>query len=205
MSAITFLSTLPVAKFTWGQQRQDMEFRSIFGVQALEISTPLWIATIVAPTGVAKNFGAWQSYMMQLKGRTNQAAVYNKGRPQPLGTMRGAMTFNSNAVAGDTTLSIIASGQAYLTLLAGDYIGFGSGTTQQVVMVISDTSANSSGVISVNVQPPLRNAFSAGSAITWDKPCALFRQKQNNFTASYVPGGIVENGLVLDLIEDWRA
>jgi hypothetical protein len=203
MSIITFPSTLKVAKFSWGQQRRDVEFRSSFGAQALEVDTPLWVATVTAPTIQAQADGGWQVLLMQLQGRTNQLALYNRGRPQPLGTMRGAMQFNANAAAGDTTISIVATGETSKTLLAGDYIGFGSTTTQQVVMVLSDATSDGSGVISVNVQPPLRNAFLAGDAITWDQPKALFRQKSSSpMKWDYEPK--IVSGFMLDLIEDWR-
>jgi hypothetical protein len=66
-----------------------------------------------------------------------------------------------------------------LTLLQGDWLGIGSGSKQQVVMVTQDATSTGQGNITVNFEHPLRNGFSAGQAVTWDKPKALFRLRQN--------------------------
>lgn len=88
------------------------------------------------------------------------------------------------------------------TLLAGDFLGLGSGTTQQVVMVTDDATAVGQGEITVNIQPPLRNAFSAGSTVTWNKPKALFRRADSETMWEY--STITASGFSLNLIEDWR-
>lgn len=198
---IQFPSTLVVNRQTWGQQRQDIEFRSMFGAQAVEGSGPLWVVEIEPPETSIAEGGGWQSVMMQLRGRTNQLALWNMGRSQPVGTMRGAMSLSATA-QGATALTITASGQAGLTLRAGDYVGVGSGFTQQVVMILDDSVANASGVISVATEPPLRNSFAAGSTVTWDQPRALFRRSESASSWDYASGQV--SGMAMSLIEDWR-
>lgn len=200
MSVITIPSNIIVENQTWGQQRNDIAFRSMFGAQAIEGSSPLWVSSITGPT-LAESNSVWQVLIMQLKGRTNQLAMHNMARPIPLGNMRGTMTMGA-ASAGATSLTITATGQASKTLLAGDYIGFGVGTSQQVVMITADATADGSGVINVNVEPPLRNAFSAGTAVVWDKPKVLFRRNDNKSSWDYSSN--VVSGMSLDLIEDVR-
>lgn len=197
---IQFPGTLMAEMQTWGQQRNDIEFRSVFGSQSVEGSAPLWTTTLNAspdPQGV----GGWQALILQLRGRANQLALWNMGRPQPLGTMRGTMTMAA-AAQGATALTITAAGQSGKTLVPGDYLGVGSGLTQQVVMVVVGGVANASGVISVTTEPPLRNAFAASSAVTWYRPCALFRQARSPAEWDHLPG--VTRGMSLDLLEDWR-
>lgn len=206
MSVIILPSDLKISSQPWEQVRNDVEFRSIFGAQALEAAPPLWATTLVS-TAVKDNesaCGSWQAMLMQLRGRTNQIAVHNFGRPQPLGTMRGIMTLNAAAAQGATTLSVIASGENSKTLLKGDMIGVGSGITKQVVMVVADATSNGSGVISVTTEPALRNAHSSGAAVVWDKPTALFRMRESSSKWEYNPG-LKVTGLMLNLIEDWRA
>jgi hypothetical protein len=199
MSVIQVPTGLSVAKQTWTQQRNDVEFRSMFGAQAQEASGPLWATAISASL---KRPELWQALLMQLRGKTNQLALWNMGRPQPKGTMRGAMTLGITA-QGATSLVVTASGQAGKTLLAGDYLGVGSGLTQQVVMVIADATSNGSGVISLTTEPALRNGFASGAGVTWYRPCALFRRKDSTAQWDYEPGGVVK-GMQLDLLEDWR-
>lgn len=205
MSVITFPDSLvdKVSRLPWGQQRNDMEFRSIFGAQALEGSGPLWTAAIEFGDMLESESGAVQALIMQLRGRTNQLALWNLARPAPLGTMRGTMTLSADAAQGATSLSITAGvGQAGKTLLAGDFIGIGSGLTQQVVMVTADATANGSGVISVSIEPPLRNAFASGASVTWDKPKALFRRQSSKSSWDYA--SVLASGFSLDLLEDSR-
>jgi hypothetical protein len=202
MSVVTFPSALKVAKASWAQQRNDISFNSVFGSQAVEGSAPTWNVTLESPPGLESDGGGWQSLIMQLCGKTNQLALWNHARPVPLGTMRGTMTLNSDASQGATTLSIVASGQNAKTLLQGDLLGIGTLLTQQVVMVVSDATSDGSGVISVTVEPALRNAFSSGEAVTWDKPKALFRRVDSKSGWNYY-GAVVE-GFMLDLREDWR-
>ncbi len=198
MSIIQVPTGLSVAAQTWAQQRNDFEFRSAFGAQALEASAPLWLSTIMA---TPKRPELWQALMLQLRGKTNQLALWNMGRPQPKGTMRGTMTLGTTA-QGATALTINAAGQAGKTLLAGDYLGVGAGLTQQVVMVVADATASGAGVVSVVTEPALRNPFTSGAGVTWYRPCALFRRKDSTSKWDYEPG--VVKGMSLDLIEDWR-
>jgi hypothetical protein len=202
MAVITWSSSLRVARCSWSQQRNDVEFRSMFGAQAVEVSAPVWVVTLEATPGLEASGGEWKVLGLKLRGKTNQLALWDLARPIPLGTMRGTMTLNSDAAQGATTLSIVASGQASKTLLMGDHLGIGTLTTQQVVMVTADATGNGSGVISVTVEPPLRNAFSAGESVTWDKPKALFRRVDSKF--GWQNYGAVVEGFSLDLIEDWR-
>jgi hypothetical protein len=139
---------------------------------------------------------------MQLRGKTNQLALWNIARPVPLGTMRGTMTLNASAAQGDTTLSIVASGQNAKTLLQGDFLGLGTLLTQQVVMVVADATSDGSGVISVTVEPALRNAFASGESVTWNQPKALFRRVDSKF--GWQHSAAVVEGFQLDLVEDWR-
>lgn len=204
MSVITFPSTLTVRSQRWEQMRNDETFRSTFGAQSLEVSAPLWATSIIGKQVNDSDAGEFQSLIMKLKGKTNQLELWNLMRPIPLGTMRGTMTFNANAAAGDTALSIIAATEAAKTLLKGDLLGFGSGVTQQVVMVVADAVANGSGIIAVTVEPSIRNAFVIGNGVTWNQPKVLFRNSGANAKNGWDYSEMLVSGFNLDLIEDWR-
>jgi hypothetical protein len=206
MSTITFPSTLNPATFTWAQQRRDVAFSSLFGSQAAVLSSPLWMVTLSAPNmlSTGTEAGAWKSLLLQLRGKVNQLELWNMAQPAPNGTMRGTMLLNGGHAQGATTLSIIAATQPAKTLLAGDFIGLGDGTTsQQVVMVTADATSDGTGLISVSIEPPLRNGFANASAVAWDKPSALFRMTNTKSSWEYAPGKLI-SGFALDLVEDWR-
>lgn len=202
MSVINFPTSLKIDSSTWGQTRLDVSFGSAFGSQAMEISPPIWSVKISSPPLFENESGDWQALIMNLKGQTNQLALWNHGRSYPRGTMRGTMTLNSSAAQGATSLSIIAASEVSKTLMAGDLLGIGTGATQQVVMVTALATSDGTGVIAVTIQPPLRNAFSGGASVTWDKPKALFRRSES--VASWDYDTILASGFTLDLVEDWR-
>lgn len=99
-------------------------------------------------------------------------------------------------------ISVKENKAAGKTLLKNDWLGIGSGLTQQVVKVAADATADINGVISVTTTTPLRNAFAAGAAVTWDKPKALFRQKSLNEGIEYQ--AVIGQPWALSLREDWR-
>ncbi len=201
MAIITFSSTLKVARCTWAQQRNDIEFRSVFGFQANEVSGPLWSVMLESTIGLEANSGEWKALGMRLQGKNNQLAMWDLARPVPLGTMRGTMTLNTAAAQGATALSIIASGQSAKTLLQGDLLGIGTLLTQQVVMVVADATSDGSGIISVTTEPALRNAHLIAASVTWDRPKALFRRVDSKY--GWNNYGPVAEGFTLDLLENW--
>lgn len=205
MAVFTFPATLGVARLDWGLQRRDLAFASPFGSQAVEISSPLWAASLTfdAVKRTDAGTGAWQALLLKLRGKVNQLELWNLARPAPIGSMRGAMTLNAPAVQGADVLSVAAAGENLKTLLAGDLLGLGTGITQQVVMVTADATSDGVGVILLNIYPPLRNTFTLGAVVTWDKPKALFRATGSDF--SWGTGGGLVTPRPLDLIEDWRA
>ena len=204
MSVITWDSSYGVAESVWQQRRNDMEFRSVFGAQAQEVAAPLWECLLTITPMNEKNAGALQALLMKLEGKTNMLALYNCGRPQPLGTMRGTMTLHAAITKGDTSMQIDGGvDQAGKTLLAGDYIGFGSGSTQQVVMVTDPSTADGNGIVTVNFRPSARNNISSGSDVVWDKPKVLFRCQETPAKWTYKPGRLID-GITLNLIE-WPA
>jgi len=205
MSVLTLTPAmlLTVSDLSWGQRRNDVTSRSLFGAQVLEVAGPVWSVTFKVNPLYEASAGAWKALIMLLKGQTNQLSFYDIRRPVPLGTMRGSPVLGSAAAQGATTLSLDAGiGQANTTLLQGDLLQLGSGATQQVVMVTSDATANGSGVISVAIEPPLRNAFSAADVVVWDRPAALFRRTTSEVTWDYTPR--IVKGFGMALIEDWR-
>lgn len=202
MSIITFPDALGAVKVNWREARLDIAFESVFGSQGVEIAGPLWALLLQPKQFNRLNYADWEALLLKLCGRQNQLEVWHLDRPAPLGTMRGTMIFNGAQAQGATTLTISASGQGGKTLLTGDHLGFGSGTTQQVVKVVDPATADGSGNITVNVKQALRNSFAAGASVTWDKPKALFRRVSTETSMEHTRGSVT--GIALDLIEDWR-
>lgn len=192
-----------VASFRWRQTEQQIAFKSIFGSQALAIGSPIWQVDIVGTAEKWQRAREIEAFMESLGGFKNQVELWNLKQPFPAGTYRGAIVLAANVAAGATTLPLDAgSGQANKTLLKGDLIGIGSGMTQQVMRVAQDAVADGSGVMSVMISAPLRNAFLSGQSVEWNRPKALFRQVGLNEGIQHVQG--MSQPWSLSLIEDWR-
>lgn len=202
MSAITW-PDFPVGTFSWTLEDQSVPFKSVFGSQALVVGSPVWSVRLTGVPMTHDAAGAMQLFLESLSGFKNQIALWNLRRPQPMGTLRGTLTLSGDHAQGATTLVLDGGvGQAGATLVAGDLLGIGSGITQQVVRVNANVTANGSGVISASLGTPLRNAFLSGQAVIWDRPCALFRQREITAPMVYVPGRVEPWSLAL--LEDWR-
>lgn len=192
----------PIGAVRWYMQHQQAVYASQFGKQAITTAAPLWKVHITGLTedrDLARRIGL---FFDKIKGYVNQVALYNIEHPEPAGTMRGDMRLYVAANQGDTSITLRSAGNAGNTLLSGDYLGLGNLVTQQVVQITDDAAADNNSVITVNLNTPLRNSFSAGDPVTWDRPKALFRLAELpegiEFTPSYAnPWSVV-------LIEDWR-
>lgn len=203
MTTLTW-PNLRVSSFRWTRLDRAVVARSGFGSQSIVQSGPLWEVDLAGVPQYWAEAHAIVAFLESFSGYANPIELWNLTQPVPIGTMRGTMTFAANAAQGAVSIQIDAGvGQAGTTLLKGDLIGFGSGTTQQVVRIMADATANGSGVITVTIGSPLRNAFLLGASITWNKPKALFRQKSLNSGIEYT--AVVGNPWALSLIEDWRA
>jgi hypothetical protein len=209
MAIITWPSALAVpAQFTLSQARFDMaESSDSTGHQAARLfGPPRWRVSLQsADAFTLANAGQYEAMLLKLRGGVNHLALADPVRPAPQGTMRGTLTLNGAHSAGAVALSITGgAGQAATTLLPGDWLQLGSGIgTSQLVKVVDGGTANGSGVVAVNVEPPLRVAFSGGAAVTWDKPIAYYKQiSQPQW--SYRPAlRFKQTGFALDLLENW--
>ena len=99
------------------------------------------------------------------------------------------------------SVSLVAGGfityPSPATLLAGDWLGLTGG---QLVRVVADATATDAGAMTVEVRHMLRAAVSSGTAVTLDKPTALYVRTESGLALPRQPGN-VDPGLSLDLVE----
>lgn len=208
MAVITPPTTLAIGAQRISQVTYDMsETSDATGDMSVRIGgLPRWRMALGTPTPLyPAEMDAWKSLVLRLRGRINHLAMWDAQRPQPRGTMRGTLTLSASAAAGATAISITGgAGEAGRTLLAGDWLQIGTGVGASVlVCMVADATANASGVIAVNVEPPLRYAFASGAAVTWDRPVAYYKRMNGEVGWDNVPMTRGHGGLSLDLIEQW--
>src|SRR5690606_36870390 len=101
-----------------------------------------------------------EAVIISLRGGANRLSAPLFWRTQPKGSLRGAPTLRTSALANQSTLSLQ---NCYGGLNAGDLIGLPG----QVVMVES-TVVPVGGNMTVQVNPPLRPQHAPSTPITWN-------------------------------------
>lgn len=205
MAIIQFPTKLPVESRSFGFRRFDLTATSpVTGTtQSVSYGLPKLSCSLTVGTVDELTAGIAQALLMKLKGQSNLLSVWNHARPVPLGTYcddTPTLLLSSAVAVGDTTMTI-SGGKALGTLLAGDWLGIGSSSTKQMIMVTDDATANASGVITISFQFSARNAFTSATAIEWNYPTALFRMISSG--SSWSNQNVVTTGLIFDLLEDW--
>lgn len=209
MAIITLPTTLPIgAGSGFGQRRFDLlaQSDSTGAQQTRLLGPPRWTLALQPPDPMrVDEAGQWAALAASLRGRVNVLWAFDPARRAPQGTLRGTLTLAAAAAIGAAALSVTGgAGQAGKTLRAGDLLQLGSGLgTSQLVMVLADATADGSGVVALSVEPPLRTAFSAGAAVTWDTPRAHFRLQSDALAWTYRGGGLLASGLAMDFTETW--
>lgn len=140
--------------------------------QAVDLLNDRWTCSLGQDV-IDFNAAAYiEAFIGSMRGRVNWCAIHHYARPAPIGTLRGTLTMSSTAAQGaDTVVVTGGAGQAAKTLVTGDLLGVGG----LLLMVAADCTANGSGVITVPITNRLRAQQVATTAVTWDKPTALFR------------------------------
>lgn len=206
MSIITMSTVVSqtMGLFVIGQQNYEIEDTSdTTGASSTRIfAPPRWTLSLgsIDPLTPVQSV-EWEAMMLKMRGTVNRLAVWDVSRPTPRGTISGSLTLSGSYAIGAFSLNIAgASG----TLKVGDWLQIGTGLgTSQLVKVMADATA-SAGIITVTVEPPLRIAFSGGTAVTFNQPVCYYKTVGKSHSYGAVAGSLNYSGHALDLIEAWN-
>ena len=204
MAVITIPSGLWVDQFTWGQVNYGLTFASgDTGVQQTRVlAPPRWTATLAIGGKLrAAEAAKWKAFVLQLRGKINQAALYDLKQSTLVGTMAGSPVLTTAVAVGDTTFAITTTAGA--TVAQGDKIQLGTGATRQLFIATATATANGAGAMSLTVEPPSRYVQTLGSAVVYSQPTALFRLDNNANDWSATPNA--EGNFSLSFTESWES
>ncbi len=144
--------------------------------QVYEYDYALWEAEISLPPMLRSQAAAWCAFFMKLHGQRGTFLLGDPDAESAQGTITGSNTLSANASVGDFTLTI-SSGQNSITGIfkAGDYVQLGTAATSKLYMVVDDADSNSSGIVSVQIEPKVKTAVSSGGSVVVANPRALMR------------------------------
>ena len=126
-----------------------------------------WEASVSIPSVRRDKAAEWKAMLVALKGQTGTFLLGDPDYVEPRGTVSSCVVSGS---AGDETVSVTMTG----SLLAGDYIQLGSGSSAKLHQVLVDQAGSGD----LEIWPALRSDYTSETAIT-DSPKGLFRLNQN--------------------------
>lgn len=126
-----------------------------------------WEASVSIPSVRRDLAEPWVAFLTALKGQTGTFLLGDPLSATPRGTV-SSCTLTGNA--GDESVAVTMTG----SLLAGDYIQLGSGTTARLHKVLVDQSGSGT----LEIWPALRSTYSSATVTTTNAK-GVFRLNQN--------------------------
>lgn len=196
----TFTRALPYTQWEFGQVPLAYAHTSPHSGQSQVVEMPgtRWAHSLRLEGLSTTERQMMSTFFAQLRGRANRYTLWDVINPVPKGTMRGSLTVSGSIAQGAVACSVTGGGgQASTTLLRGDKLSIGG----ELKIITADATANGSGVISLTVEPPFRNAVSGGAAVVWDKPTAKFIRTEDNWRMAHTAPRFGD--ITLDGVEDF--
>jgi hypothetical protein len=126
-----------------------------------------WEASVSIPSVLRDLAEPWAAFLTALKGQTGTFLLGDPLSATPRGTVSSCTL---TGTAGDDSVAVTMTG----SLLAGDYIQLGSGTTARLHKVLIDQSGSGT----LEIWPALRSTYSSATVTTTDAK-GVFRLNQN--------------------------
>ena len=126
-----------------------------------------WEASVSIPSVHRDKAAQWKALLVGLKGQTGTFLLGDPDYATPQGTVSLCTLTGS---AGDETVTVVMTG----TLLAGDYIQLGSGSSAKLHQVLLDQDGDGS----LEIWPALRSNYTSETVI-FNAPKGVFRLATN--------------------------
>lgn len=146
-----------------------------------------WAASISLPPMKRQDAESWVAFLLSLYGQVGTFLLSDPNCPAPRGTATSATLTGS---AGSTSPTITMTG----TLLAGDYISLGSGSSTRLHKVVQDRS----GTGTIEIWPALRESVT-GASVDLTEAKGRFRLKDN--ITQWSINEISSYGITFDCVE----
>jgi hypothetical protein len=148
--------------------------------------------TLSYPPLTRADFAPVMAFIMKQRNRKENFTVTFPSYLDALGSETGTLTVNGSHSVADTTIAI----QGFATnssgrLKAGDFIKFAH---DKVYMIVEDVTSSSGGA-TVTIEPPLREALTDNSSVTYDS--VPFNVHLRSDIQEFASGGNNSNGELL--------
>ncbi|MFG1330253.1 hypothetical protein V5F41_03260 [Xanthobacter autotrophicus] len=167
-------------------------------IQTMDLGPSLWRAEFTTIPLYPEERGAWQAWAMSLRGGRNFVA-HDPEKVYPAAYGKDALAL-SRAIGGafDGTASLAAFTATTIQLMglpagyqatSGDMLSFPWNGLQALHQVVEDAAANSSGIVTLNVGPPVLTnpAPTVGATVTLIRPVCVMKIVPGSFEAPASP------------------
>jgi hypothetical protein len=127
-----------------------------------------WEASVSIPSVLRDLAEPWAAFLTALKGQRGTFLLGDPLGATPRGTVSGTVTLTGNA--GDETVDVVMTG----SLLAGDYIQLGGGSSAKLHKVLVDQTGSGT----LEIWPALRTDYPSAN-VTYTDAKGVFRLNQN--------------------------
>lgn len=182
-------TNIGIANITFMAENAVAISQSPFTFQQQVVAHPgqRWAASISLPPMKREDAEPWVAFLLSLYGQVGTFLLSDPNCPAPRGTATSA-TLTGSARSTSPTISMTG------TLLAGDYISIGSGSSTRLHKVVQ----NRSGSGTVEIWPALRSSVSSAS-VDLTEAKGLFRLKEN--ITQWNINEISSYGITFDCVE----
>ena len=148
--------------------------------QFLELPGARWKAEYALPPMSRALAATWVAFLVALRGRAGQFYGFDPS-VHPRRPRGSALSAGSLQVAGanQTGAILVVDGATPLAVdvfRTGDYLAYDVGSSgRQLHMVTSDATADSSGELSIPIEPPIRTSPAAGQPLILTDPSCVMR------------------------------
>lgn len=127
-----------------------------------------WEASVSIPSVLRDLAEPWAAFLTALKGQRGTFLLGDPLGATPRGTVSGTVTLTGNA--GNETVDVVMTG----SLLAGDYIQLGGGSSAKLHKVLVDQTGSGT----LEIWPALRTDYTSAN-VTYTNAKGVFRLNQN--------------------------
>ena len=147
----------------------------------------MWQASVTIPTVHRDLAAPWKAMLVALKGQTGTFLLGDPDYATPPGTV-SACTLSGSA--GDETATVVMTG----SLLAGDYVQLGAGSSARLHQVLVDQTGSGS----LEIWPALRSDYTT-AAVVYSAAKGVFRLSSN--TSQWSINNSSTYGISFDAVE----
>ena len=147
----------------------------------------MWQASVTIPTVHRDLAAPWKAMLVALKGQTGTFLLGDPDYATPQGTV-SACTLRGSA--GDETATVVMTG----SLLAGDYVQLGAGSSARLHQVLVDQTGSGS----LEIWPALRSDYTT-AAVVYSAAKGVFRLSSN--TSQWSINNSSTYGISFDAVE----